>query len=177
VKRLTRVFPVIAILLGAAMFVACTDETTAPDVPQFAKAGAQTTEYTYCTPQPYAYTGGWIGPKGGVLQAGKNVLKVPPGALDNRVFITMETMAEDINHVVLGPEGLAFSNKSVPRLLMSYQNCSVPTGSQQKVAYVNNVLNVVEVTPSSTDPVDQVVEGKLSHFSDYVLLSTYAVVY
>lgn len=176
-KSPIRVFRVVASLLGAVLVASCTDVATAPNVPHFAKAGAPGIELTYCEPQPAVSSSGWIGPKGGVLWAGKNGLKVPPGALDSPVFITIETVTDDINHVILGPEGLVFNNRSQPRLIMSYQNCSVAPGAQQRVAYVNAALDVLEPTPSSTDAVNQVVEGKLSHFSDYVLLSTYAVVY
>jgi hypothetical protein len=175
-KRLTRVFPIIASLFGAALFAACT-EATAPDNLQFAKAKGQAVDFTRCERQPAAHSSGWIGPKGGVLRAGRNVFRVPPGALKERVFITMETTDENFNHVVFGPEGLVFNSRSLPTLVMSYQNCVVASNAQQRVAYVNEALDIIEPTPSRSDPVRQTVEGQLSHFSDYVLLSTYAVVY
>ena len=176
-NRLTRVFPIMASLLGAGLFVACTDEATAPTVPQFAEARAETTTFTRCEAEPYAYSSGWIGPKGGILKAGKNVFKVPAGALAAPVFITMATTSDNINHVVLRPEGLVFNKNYLPRLVMSYRDCQVTPGTQPGVAYVNDALGIIEPTPSYNDPVNQTVEGKLSHFSDYVLLSTYAVVY
>ena len=176
-NRLTRVFPIIASLLGAASFVACTDEATAPSVPQFAQVGAGPANITSCKSHPSAYSSGWIGRQGGILKAGKNVFKVPAGALDAPVFITMKVTADNINHVILRPEGLVFNKDHLPYLLLSYQDCRVTPGTQPGVAYVNDALGIVEPTPSYNDPVNQTVEGRLRHFSDYVLLSTYAVVY
>lgn len=176
-NRLTRVFPIIASLLGAASFVACTDEATAPSVPQFAEVGVVTSTITPCKMQPAAFTSAWIGPEGGVLRAGKNVFTVPAGALKSRVFITMKMARDNSNHVIFLPEGLVFNGDHLPHLLMSYQDCLVTRGARPSVAYVNNDLGTFEPTPSYVDPVDQTVEGQLSHFSDYVLLSTYAVVY
>lgn len=176
-KRLTRVVPIIATLLGAALFVACTEQATAPSNPQFAEARGEPASITRCKAQPHALASGWIGPKGGILKAGKNLFKVPPNALKAPVFITMETTTENFNHVVLRPEGLVFNKQYLPHLVMSYQDCQLAPGTQPNVAYVNSALDVVEVTPSFNDPANQTVSGRLSHFSDYVLLSTYAVVY
>ena len=176
-NRLTRVFPIIASLLGAALFVACTDEATAPSAPQFAEVDVGTSTITPCKQQPAALSSAWIGREGGVLRAGKNVFTVPAGALTTRVFITMKTGRDNSNRVIFLPEGLVFNKDRLPHLLMSYQHCLMTRGARPSVAYVNKDLGTFEPTPSYVDPVDQTVEGQLSHFSDYVQLSTYAVVY
>jgi hypothetical protein len=178
VNRLTRVFPIIASLLGAASFVACTDEATAPSVPQFAEVAVGVSNVTPCKQQLASrFTSAWIGPEGGVLKAGGNVFTVPAGALKSRVFITMKMAGDNSNHVIFFPEGLVFNKDHLPHLLMSYQDCLVTRGARPTVAYVNNALGTYEPTPSYVDAADQTVEGLLSHFSEYVLLSTYAVVY
>jgi hypothetical protein len=119
----------------------------------------------------------WIGPKGGILRAGRHYLKVPPNALNARTHITMEVPSGSLNRVVFQPEGLVFNRAALPHLVMSYSNCSVVPGFEQKVAYVNESLRILETPPSVSDPQSSTVDARLSHFSEYVLLSTYAVVY
>jgi hypothetical protein len=112
-----------------------------------------------------------------VLKAGKHVLKVPVGALSRPTFITMEAPYSRTNRVVFGPEGLTFNKRYPAHLVMSYQNCNVSPEAEQQIAYVNESLGIVEITPSQTSPQTLTVEARLSHFSDYVLMSTYAVAY
>jgi hypothetical protein len=133
--------------------------------------------FTACKPQPYAVASAWIGPKGGILRAGKHYLKVPPGALNTSTRITMESPTGYLNRVVFQPEGLVFNRAASPHLVMSYTNCSVGPNAEQKVAYVNESLQILETPPSVSDPLSSTVDARLSHFSEYVLLSTYAVVY
>jgi hypothetical protein len=166
----------IASLLGAALVASCTSESTAPSAPELTRVRNHPANFTKCDQQSYASSSGWIGPKGGTLRAGKNLLRVPAGALNDRVFITMETIDDNINHVVFAPEGLVFNPRSLPTLVMSYQGCRVTSAAEQRIVYVSQNLEIIEPTPSQSDPISQTVEGKLSHFSDYVL-STYAVVY
>jgi hypothetical protein len=175
VNRLTRLFPIAAGLFSVALIFACSNEVVAPDTPSFAQAG--TTTPTYCSPQPYAVSSGWIGPKGGILKAGKHVLKVPARALSRATFITMESPYSQTNRVVFGPEGLTFNERYPAHLVMSYQNCQVSPVAEQQIAYINESLGIVEITPSQTSPQTLTVEARLSHFSDYVLMSTYAVAY
>jgi hypothetical protein len=177
VNRVTRLVPITAGLLSAALAFACTNEATGPDGPAFAQAGQTKTTATACSPQPYASSSGWIGPQGGRLKAGKHTLWVPTGALKAPTFITMEAPYGDINRVSFGPEGLSFDKRYPAQLVMSYQNCWVSPSAEQQIAYINESLHIVEMTASQTDPLTLTVKAKLSHFSDYVLMSTYAVAY
>lgn len=173
--RLTRFLSVTAGLLGAALVFGCTDVPTAPGTPAFAEVLTDPKPLlTTCRPQPYAAAAGWIGPGGGLLKAGTHILKVRPGALSSTVWITMEAPSSAINRVVFKPDGLTF--KYPANLTMSYSNCVVVPGTQQRIVYLNDRLRIIEATPSETDPSTQTVNGKVSHFSDYAL-STYAVVY
>lgn len=177
-NRLTRLFPIAACLVGAAFIFACSDDLAGPGTPQFAKADAwDTSTFTTCNPQPSASAKAWIGPNGGALRAGGHALFVPAGALKTGTWITMQTPSDRINRVVFGPEGLVFNRKHQPHLVMTYSNCSVPPSANQQIAYVDGSLHVLEMTSSHTDPVSLTVQGRIAHFSEYVLLSTYAVVY
>jgi hypothetical protein len=176
VNRLTRLSPLAAGLFGAAFIFACSDPSTAPEQPEFASApipGA----FTTCRPQPRAVSSVWIGHKGGTIKAGGHVFTVPAGALSTRTLITMEAPSDTINRVVFGPEGLTFAQGHSPHLVMSYRNCSMRGRPRQQIAYVNDALEVVELTASTSDTLGLTVDGSLKHFSEYVLLSTYAVAY
>jgi hypothetical protein len=174
VNRLTRILPIAAGLLWATLVFGCTSELTAPGGPAFAESrpGEGINTFTSCKPQPYAAASGWIGPNGGLLKAGKHTLKVPANALSAPTWITMEVPSNSINRVVFGPDGLTFKQPAL--LAMSYTDCSVK--GEQQIVYVNDQLRILEVMPSQSDPLRQMVYGTLTHFSDYAL-STYAVVY
>jgi hypothetical protein len=177
VNRLTRILPVAAGLFGAALILACTADVTAPgSTPQFAQAGAPSSTFTECK-QASASAKAWIGPQGGSLRAGNHTLTVPAGALTAGTWITMTSPSGEINRVVFGPEGLRFHKKYPARLVMSYQDCVVNPGAEQRIVQVNESFSIIETPPSESDPLTQTVGAKLSHFSDYVQLSTYAVVY
>lgn len=175
-NRLTRVFPAIVCLFAAALFVACSD-ATAPQDPQFAESRGGGRDFTRCSPQRYAQAGAWIDRRGGTLRAGRHVLDVPAGALREATWITMESPAGSLNRVVFGPEGLTFDKRHPAHLVMSYQNCAVSPAEGQGIAYVDESLQIIEVTASDDNRISRTVDAKLLHFSDYVLLSTYAVVY
>jgi hypothetical protein len=178
VKQLIRLLPMTAGLIGIALIIACTsDEIMGANAgnPAFAEVGATTT--TPCSPQPDASSSGWIGPRGGRLKAGKHTLWIPAGALKNPTFITMYAPSSTVNQVVFSPDGLVFDSKYPAQLVMSYQNCFVSPAAEQQVAYVNELFQVIEFTPSQTDPQTLTVKAWLKHFSTYALMSTYAVAY
>lgn len=176
-NRLIRLSPLVAGLFGAAFILACSDPLTTPDQPEFGMAARVPEAFTTCRPQPRAFSSAWIGRKGGTIKTGGHVFTVPAGALSTRTLITMEAPSDTINRVVFGPEGLTFAAGQSPHLVMSYRNCSMRARAKQQIAYVNNALQVVEVTASVSDTVGLTVDGSLNHFSQYVLLSTYAVAY
>ena len=175
-KRRTRIFSIVAGVLAAGVMAACADEATAPSKPALAVAGTRPPTVTRCS-QPYGLTSGWIGPQGGRLKAGGHMLIVPVGSLSAPTFITMEAPSGSVGHVVFGPEGLTFNTTAPAHLVMSYQNCLVTPDAIQKVAYTSASLQILETQPSVSDPVTMTVDAKLTHFSDYVILSTYAVAY
>jgi hypothetical protein len=177
VNRLIRLSPLAAGLFGAAFIFACSDPLTAPDQPEFGVAARIPATFTTCRAQPRAASSAWIGRQGGTIKTGGHVFTVPAGALSTRTLITMEAPSDTINRVVFSPEGLTFAAGYSPHLVMSFKNCSMRARAKQQIAYVNDALQVVEVTASVSDTVDLTVDGSLHHFSEYVLLSTYAVAY
>jgi hypothetical protein len=178
VNRLVRILPIAASLIGAILIVGCADEFTAPSEPSFAEIRQESTPpiFTPCRAQAETTAAAWIGPKGGILKAGKHTLKVPPGALSTPVWITMVAPSSSINRIVFSPSGLTFNSAYPAYLVMSYANCAVAPGSEQQIVHINDRYQVIETAPSQTDPATLTVHGKLLHFSDYAL-STYAVVY
>jgi hypothetical protein len=184
VDRLTRISLSAAGLFAAAFIFACSDPLAVPDQlavadqPQFGVTRVRPA-FTRCRPQPRAVTSAWIGPKGGTLKAGGHVFTVPEGAVSERTLITMEAPSDTINRVVFSPEGLTFAPGHSPHLVISYKNCTMAKRTRQEIAYVNSYLQVVEVTASVSDTLGLTVDGRLNHFSDYVLVSTstYAVAY
>lgn len=177
-NRLTRILPITAGLLCGALVVGCTSDLTGPGTPSLVQTSTSNTgTLTECSPQPSSSAKAFIGPDGGSIRVGNHTLVVPARALKTSTWITMQTRTETINRVSFGPEGLSFNRNYLPHLIMSYNNCSVPPGATQRIAYVNESLAVLETPPSYSDPLTQTVDGRIAHFSDYVILSTYAVVY
>ncbi len=174
--RLNRLFLIVAGSVVAGAIFACGDVATAPQAPEFARAPVTAATFTRCLSRPYAATSGLIGARGGRLKVGGHVLIVPPGALAATTLITMETPAGNMRRAVFGPEGLTFTPDSPAHLIMSYQDCTIAPGTDQKVVYVIESLTILETTPSVSHPASLTVDSKLTHFSEYVL-STYAVVY
>ena len=175
--RLNRLFLIVAGSLVVSAIFACGDVATAPQGPEFARVPVKSPTFTRCQSQPYEARSRLIGVKGGKLMVGGHVLIVPPGALKATTLITMETPAGNMRRVVFGPEGLTFRPDNPAHLLMSYRDCPVAPGADQGVVYVNESFVITETTPSESDPASFTVDSKLTHFSEYVLVSTYAVVY
>ncbi len=174
-NRPTRLLAILTCAL-AMVAIACTGETTAPDL-QFnvisQNEPGKPLRLTRCTPQPHASSSARIGPKGGILKAGKHTLKIPAGALKRSVLITMEAPSDSLNYVVFGPEGLTFEPGSLPTLNMSYRNCAVPglMESWLEIVYTDDGLTtILETTePTPADPLNYIIGAQLKHFSRYAV--------
>jgi hypothetical protein len=184
VKRLSRMFAVIGLVIGALLATACDENITAPaaELAQV-KVGVNLApmNFTRCTPQPADSSSARIGPNGGTLRAGRHMLRIPAGALQRSVLISMSAPSDTINYVVFGPEGLTFDPANQPILTMSYRNCSVNKPGQAKleIVYANDALTAVldSTETIAADTLNNTVGGQLKHFSKYVLKSRYAVAY
>ena len=187
-KRFSRLLTVISLVIGALLATACDETITAPESgsAQFARIMPPATPepgFTRCTPQAADSSSARIGPSGGVLRAGKHMLRVPAGALQRSVLITMTAPSDTLNYVIFGPEGLTFAPEAPPTLTMSYRNCAVTKPGQEslEIVYTNDALTAVLDTTLTlgADTLNNTVGARLRHFSKYVLTSKsrYAVAY
>jgi hypothetical protein len=165
-------FPaLITMVAAAAVLAACANDATAPSEVEFGK-GATTnpdTGLVRCKPQPYAVKSALIGPDGGAIKIGHNEFKVPQGALNETVLITMELPSDTVKSVRFSPEGLSFNPAALPELKLDYKGCPKGTGKGAKVVYTTEQLQVIEVLPSSDDALNEEVDANLEHFSRYAV--------
>lgn len=181
-NRLTRLLTIAAGVLGTALAIACANDTTGPGAPELGKStSVMPIGFTRCDPQPYASAAVRIGPSGGSLKAGRHILKIPAGALKKSVRITMQVPSDTVSYVIFGPEGLTFDAAHLPTLKMSYGNCRIALQQQEpvEIVYTNAALTTVLETTElvAADTLNKTVDGKLKHFSPYVLRSRYAVAF
>lgn len=109
-----------------------------------------------------------IGPNGGDIRTSHYGLLVPAGALSGAVSIRMEQISGPINSVRFSPAGLQFA-KPV-RLAMSYSNCGPnPSGTPNRIAYVDEALQVLELPVSRDDQDGDRVVAQIDHFSRYAV--------
>jgi hypothetical protein len=107
-----------------------------------------------------------VGPEGGVIKIGPHSLHIPENSLKTSVLITASAPAGQHVKVDFQPEGLKFGKRAVLRL--SYAHCpSRPL--RPKLAYVNDLLSILELLPSADDLANEQVTGRLKHFSGYAI--------
>ena len=166
----------LAALLTAsiAVGVGCSDQvgpnTPPPPPPQADLIGGllRATGLLRCSPLPTATASQTIGPLGGVLRVGPHSLVVPPGALDRSLLITATAPSGNVNLVQFQPEGLRFRKSAA--LTMSYANCEgLGTLLPKRIAYTNNLLEILEYLLSLDNIFLKKVTGKLDHFSGYAV--------
>jgi hypothetical protein len=123
-----------------------------------------------CTPLPYAIATRTIGSGGGTIVVGPHSLTVPTGALTAPVTITAEAPVGTVNSVRLLPEGLRFAPGKPARLSLSYANCSLAARLLPKrIAYTNELLQILSYVLSVDDRSTKRVTGSLKHFSRYAV--------
>jgi hypothetical protein len=124
------------------------------------------TDVLVCSRLPYAKTTREIGPDGGVILAGRNLLVIPRNALSRRVTITAEQVPGSANSVRFSPEGLKFERPAV--LTMNYENCLLVL-LQKKIVYTDENLKVLQVLRSLDLFRAKTVTAPIDHFSRYVV--------
>jgi hypothetical protein len=124
------------------------------------------TDVLVCSPQPYVKTTRQIGPDGGLILVGSNVLVIPRGALSRRVTITAEQISGSTNSVRFSPEGLEFERPAV--LTMNYENCLLVL-LQKKIVYTDENLKILQVLRSLDLFRSKTVTAPIDHFSRYVV--------
>jgi hypothetical protein len=118
-----------------------------------------------CQPLPFSGEAQIVGPAGGTFVFGPHTLEVPAGALSSSVSIGVMVQTSLKTEVTLLPHGTTFT--APVKLTLVYEHCDA--ASTHRVAYVDDLGNIVE-WPGSTDyPTLSKVESSLSHFSTYAI--------
>jgi hypothetical protein len=121
-----------------------------------------------CEPQEYDGDAEVIGPNGGHIKLGENELRIPKGALDHDVLITMERPVSQLVEVVIQPHGLHFA-KDV-ELELSYSHCVQPPHFRPFIVYLDDTQETILEVEWSTDKKGlKTVTGFLEHFSRYAV--------
>lgn len=121
----------------------------------------------YCAPLQYASNVKVIGPSGGEMSIGPHKLSIPKGALAATVVITGEMPVSLAVSVRLSPHGLRFL---VPAsLTLDYDHCKRPSILSERVAYVDELFNVLEWPSSQDDLKYAKVHARIDHFSRYAV--------
>jgi len=171
---MTRTGRVAAIALLCAVsfgLASCNDSASAPTAPEHSIARdllGPLTGLVACTPLPADSVTQVIGPDGGTIVVGPHSFTVPAGALDSAVAITAVAPSDVVNRVVFQPAGLRFHHAAT--LTMSYANCGpLAHMAPARIAYVDDLLNILYYIPSVGNAQSQTVTGWVRHFSDYAV--------
>ena len=155
-------------LAAVVTVAACTaDRPTAPQTAPLL-SGGDPTGLLWCSPLAADSAAVQVGAAGGVVTVGPHRLEIPAGALDTAVVITARIVPDTVNRVDFGPDGLEFSRPVWLR--MSYANCNL-LGSllPKRIALTSDALVILEYLPSVDSFSQQVVTGKVTHFSTYAV--------
>ena len=132
------------------------------------KNGSFASTLLRCEPQEYDGDAEVIGPDGGHIKLGGNELRIPKGALDHDVLITMERPVSELVEVVIQPHGLHFA-KDV-ELELSYSHCVQPPQFRPFIVYLDDTQEtILEVEWSADKNGLKTVTGFLEHFSRYAV--------
>jgi len=176
----SRPFHLMLMLAATAILVSCV-ESTAPEAPELAPVAQASPELLEalsptlqrvgllrCEPMPAVFVRQRIGPEGGTIEIGRHTLRIPAGALDQRVTISAYAPSARVNRVEFAPHGLEFARPAV--LTMSYANCNT-LGSlvPKRIAYIDEDLSILELLESLDNFRRREVSARLEHFSEYAV--------
>ncbi|MFL5472835.1 MAG: hypothetical protein ACJ8A6_14885 [Gemmatimonadales bacterium] len=178
--RSIRIRPLLGLILGLSVAVSCTTGDFEPTGPstganqQSPVLFSQTSlvpqgaadRLLACTPQKYLVRSEVVGRKGGEVQVGKHVLRIPAGALSRDVRIVAEQITGSVNSVRFSPEGLKFARPAA--LTLSYDNCATVAGPKG-IVYTTERLSILEPLFSLDYPKYEYVTSPIEHFSRYAV--------
>ncbi len=178
--RAIRIRPLLGLILGLSVAVSCTTGDLGPTGPStgsnqqspalFSKTSlvpqGAADILLACTPQKYLVRSEVVGPKGGKVQVGEHVLRIPAGALSRDVRIVAEQITGPVNSVRFRPEGLRFSRPA--ELTLSYDNCT-KVGSPKGIVYTSEGLSILQSLFSLDYPKYEYVTSPIDHFSRYAV--------
>ena len=121
----------------------------------------------YCDPLQYASDVKVIGPDGGDMSIGPHKLRIPKGALTETVVITGEMPVSLSVSVRLSPHGIRFL--APVSLTLDYDHCNRPSILSERVAYVDELFNILEWPQSQDDAKYAKVHALIDHFSRYAV--------
>jgi hypothetical protein len=121
----------------------------------------------YCAPMQYEADVKVIGPSGGSITVGQHKIVIPKGALSEAVVITAEAPVSLVVSVRLSPHGLRFAKPLT--LTMSYAHCNRPSLLSERVAYTDELFNVLEWPASQDRTKYERVDVVIDHFSRYAV--------
>ncbi|HJU75977.1 MAG TPA: hypothetical protein VJ717_19700 [Gemmatimonadaceae bacterium] len=120
-----------------------------------------------CEPQPYVAATKIVGPLGATLSFGRHKLTVPPLAVPGWTVITAEAPASRVVRTTFAPHGLRFLLAS--DLTISYAHCLRPPTAVKRIVFVDNDMRFLENVRSSDDQTNKLVNGRIGHFSSYLI--------
>jgi len=132
------------------------------------KTGSFSIDFLRCEPQEYGGDAEVIGPNGGSIKVGEHELRIPKGALDHDVLITMERPVSELIEVQIQPHGLHFARDV--ELELSYSHCVQPPLFRPFIVYVDDLQETILEVEWSVDKKGlKTVTGSLEHFSRYAV--------
>lgn len=139
--------------------------------PSNSGSGNGSLSFMMCDPVQYAGEAKIIGPEGGEIGFGPHKLRIPVNALKVPTVITAEAPPSLTVEAQLGPHGLEFDARYPANLELNYKHClGLPRNLlSKKIVYVNDLYEILEVTLSEDKKDRGLVNGKLFHFSGYIV--------
>jgi hypothetical protein len=119
-----------------------------------------------CSEQKYDVGEATIGPKGGTIKVGKNLLEIPQGALSRNVKIKAEQIRGSTNSIRFSPEGLRFEKPAT--LTIDYKNCQ-QRDVKKTIVYTSEGLKILEARPSLDLLKKNSISAPIDHFSRYAV--------
>lgn len=107
-----------------------------------------------------------IGPEGGTLRVGRNLLFIPAGALREEHVISGYVPPDTMALVRFEPSGLTFDRPAT--LVVDVRGCDDP-GPQPDMAYLDDSAQVVEQLPARHNVPEGLVAAEIAHFSGYAV--------
>jgi hypothetical protein len=167
-------------LVAAGLVVAACTQDSIPSAPHDDPLRAQTTPVSQtipvgltvsglvrCTPRAALEDSALLGPSGGVLRVGRNMLLVPGGALATPTMIRAVVPSDTVASIRLYPSGLRFQKAVL--LKLSYFNCDTLGLTTRRLVYTNDALDVLEVHFANDRADRAFVRGHIRHFSRYAV--------
>ena len=123
--------------------------------------------FPMCDPLAYDAETKIIGPQGGDIHIGPHKLRIPRGALSVPTVVTGEMPVDTLVSVRLSPHGLQFERPVT--LELSYKHCYLPQWYRYRLAYIDDLNNILELPFSHDKKGLDEVKGYIDHFSRYAI--------